>query len=250
MINPMDLAGKHIVVTGASSGIGQQICIQASKLGARVSLIARNEEKLKFTISQMEGINHSYYCCDLMNVSEIETLVKTIVETNGPIDGVVHSAGISTNRPIKMLKNSFVEDMMTIHYFSFIELIRCFSSKNNYNEGAVFIGVSSVAAFRAEKSQAAYAAAKGAMNSVIHPLARELAVKNIRINTIAFGMVDTEMYRRDFIDVGGNNDELIKTQFLGIIDSVYAANAVCFMLSDVCKYLTGQTICYDAGSLS
>ena len=61
MINPMSLAGKHVVITGASSGIGRAACVQASKLGALVSLVARNEEKLRETISLMEGDYHKLY---------------------------------------------------------------------------------------------------------------------------------------------------------------------------------------------
>lgn len=250
MINPMNLNGRHVVVTGASAGIGRSVAIQASKLGAKVSLIARNEERLKETLEMLEGGGHQTFSFDLMNVSEIEPLLKKIVEQNGPIDGLVHCAGLGGNRPIKFTKPALMEDMMRIHCFAFTELMRVASQKQNSNEGASYVGVSSVASVHGNKAQGAYAAAKNAMNGIIHPFAKELAAKSIRVNTIAFGMVDTEMYRRDFLEAGGNNEELLREQILGVIPVEYAGNAVCFLLSDTAKYITGSMFQYDAGALS
>ena len=139
---------------------------------------------------------------------------------------------------------------MRIHCFAFTELMRVASQKQNSNEGASYVGVSSVASVHGNKAQGAYAAAKNAMNGIIHPFAKELAAKNIRVNTIAFGMVDTEMYRRDFLEAGGNNEELLKEQILGVIPVEYAGNAVCFLLSDAAMYITGSMFQYDAGALS
>lgn len=249
MINPMELTDKHIIVTGASSGIGRAACIQASKLGARVSLIARDEERLKETLSLMEGKGHAYYIFDLNETDAIDTLISNIVERNGLIDGLVHCAGIANDRPIKYVKPEFVAQMTNIHYFAFVELMRAASSKKRSNDGASFIGISSVASVRGEKTQLAYSGAKGAMNAIVKPVAKELASRGIRVNTIAFGMVETDMYRA-FLEKGGRNDDLLKVQYLGIIPVEYAGNAICFLLSDVSKYITGGTLVYDSGGLS
>ena len=249
MINPMDLTGKHIIVTGASSGIGRSTCIQASKLGAKVTLIARNEEKLKETLSLMEGNHHKYFVFDLNEIEKIEQLVSNIVDDIGMIDGLVHCAGLGLNRPIKLAKPDFVEQVTRLNYFSFVELIRNASNKKRSNNGASFIGISSVAAVHGNKTQGVYSASKGAMNSIVHSFAKELAPRAIRVNTIAFGMVETDMYK-GFLESGGNNEELLQDQYLGIIPVEYAGNAICFLLSDVSKYITGGTLNYDAGDLS
>lgn len=249
MINPMDLAGRHIVITGASSGIGRATSIQASRLGAKVSLIARNEENLRETLSLLEGDGHAFYTLDLNETTQIDALVASITEKDGAIDGLVHCAGLGLNRPLKLAKPDFVEQMTRIHYYAFVELIRAAATKKRSNNGASFIGVSSVAAMHGNKTQGAYTAAKGAMNAVVHPFAKELAPRGIRVNTIAFGMVDTEMYK-GFLESGGNNEELLQDQYLGIIPVEYAGNAICFLLSDAAKYITGSTLCYDAGDLS
>ncbi len=249
MINPLDMTGKHIIVTGASAGIGRAASVQASKFGARVSLIARNEDKLNETISLMEGEGHSIYPFDLSNIDEIDKLVDMISEESGAIDGVVHCAGLGINRPIKLSKPDFVEDITKLNYFAFVELIRAASYRKRSNNGASYIGISSVAAYHGNKTQGVYSASKGAMNAVVHAFAKELASREIRVNTIAFGMVDTDMYK-GFLESGGNNEELLKDQYLGIIPVEYAGNAICFLLSDMAKYITGATMNYDAGDLS
>ncbi len=249
MINPMELTGRHIVVTGASAGIGRATCIQASKLGAKLCLVARNEERLKETLSLMEGEGHSFYSYDLNDIDGIDNLIKEITEKDGALDGLVHCAGIGLNRPMKLAKPDFIVQNTSIHYYAFVELMRAASARKRTNEGASYIGISSVAAVHGNKTQGAYSAAKAAMNAVIHPFAKELAPKNIRVNTIAFGMVETDMYK-GFLEAGGSNEELIQEQYLGIIPVEYAGNAVCFLLSDASRYITGGTLNYDAGALS
>lgn len=250
MINPMEMSGKHILVTGASDGIGQAVCIQASKLGAKISMIARNEDRLEKTMGCLEGTGHSYYLFDLNETDKIGGLIKEIVDEKGRIDGLVHCAGYAKNFPLKTMKSEQIEKMMRIHYLAFVELVRCASGKRMSNPGASFVGISSAAAFHGNKSQGAYAAAKGAIDSLIHPLARELAEKQIRINTIAFGMVDTEIYKRDYLEIGGDEKDLLQKQYMGLIDREHAGQAVCFLLSDISRYVTGTTILYDAGCLT
>ena len=249
MINPMDLTGKHIVITGASSGIGRAASIQASKLGAHVSLIARNEEKLNETVSLMSGDMHNIVPADLTEIDKIDGLIADISERFGAIDGLVHCAGLGLNRPIKLAKPEFVEQVTRLNYFAFVELIRAAASRKRSNNGASYIGISSVAAVHGNKTQGVYSASKGAMNSIVHSFAKELAAREIRVNTIAFGMVDTDMYK-GFLESGGNNEELLQDQYLGIIPPEYAGNAICFLLSDAGKYMTGSTFTYDAGDLS
>ena len=88
------------IITGASSGIGRQCAIDCSKMGAKVILVARNEERLKETLSLLEGTGHCWYKFDLGNLDEIGTLVEHIREA-GSLDGFVHAAGIEKTLPMK-----------------------------------------------------------------------------------------------------------------------------------------------------
>lgn len=246
MINPMDLSGKHIIITGASSGIGRACAIQASRLGAKVTLIARNEIALIKTTSLMENsCKHNYYIFDLTNIKGIEPLIKNIVAEQGAVDGMCHAAGIATPRPLKLSKPGYVQEMFAVHIFAFAELVRTLSLKHNLNMGASLIGISSVAAERGNITQGVYGAAKGAMNSFLKPVAKELANRKIRINNVAYGIVNTSMYQ-EFLETSGDED-VVKQQYLGIIDTESAANAVMFLLSDASKFITGSVLPVYAG---
>ena len=112
MINPMDLSGKNILVTGASSGIGKVIAIFLSKVGANVIMAARNEEKLKDTYNELEPGNHSYYLIDLNNLDKIESMIDTVCNDGRKLNGIVHSAGTSKTVPLQFLKPSDLNSIM------------------------------------------------------------------------------------------------------------------------------------------
>lgn len=241
MINPMDLSGKHIVITGGSSGIGRQCAIQASRLGAKVSLIARREDQLQETIRLMERPDdHQYYILDLCETEKIEELIKTIVAERGAVDGLCHAAGTAPMRMIRQTKPAFLESVLKLHALSFVELVRCLTLKKNLNDGASLVGISSSAVESGGISLAAYATAKASMNGFLHPAALELAPRKIRINTVAYSFVDTQMTQKATEE--GLNPELIQSQKLGIIDVESASNAVMFLLSDACTYITGTVL--------
>ena len=249
MINPMDLTGKHIVVTGASSGLGKETCVVLSQLGAKVSLIARREEKLHETISLMDGHGHKVYPFDVRDIDNIEGLVKSIVEANGKIDGFVHVAGIGTIRPLSMTNYEFILDMMNIHLFSFVEFVRIISKKKNSNDGASIIAISTAGSIRADKGKVAYATTKGALDRAVRPLAIEAgASRGFRVNTINPGWVKTDMYY-DFIQEFGQErmDEILSTQVLDAAEPVDIANVVAFLLSNASNKITGQNIVVDGG---
>ncbi|MEA5136734.1 MAG: SDR family oxidoreductase [Candidatus Fimivivens sp.] len=248
MINPMEMSGKHIIVTGASSGIGKATAINLSKLGAVVTIIARREDKLKDTLSTMEGDVHNYFICDVSDLKSIESCIKEIVAAKGPADGFVHCAGIGSNRPISLTKPEFIKEMMEVNFFAFAEFLRVLSKRRNSNEGASFVGISSVASIRGDKAQGGYAATKAAMNGILHSYAKELADRRIRLNTVAFGMINTEMYQ-EYIANGGSSESL-NGQYLGIGELEDAANIISFLLSDASKFITGTTLVADGGYLS
>ena len=96
--------GKKILVTGASSGIGREISIQLAKLGAKVVLLGRNEEKLKKSLSMLEGIGHKYFVYDLKQIEGIKDIVESFIEyDNIKLDGFIHSAGVPSVYPLKII---------------------------------------------------------------------------------------------------------------------------------------------------
>ena len=249
MYNPMDLTEKHILVTGASRGIGKAVCILAAKLGAKVALAARNEEALRETVSMMEGKDHHLVTVDLAQEGSAEYLVKETVAANGKIDGFVHCAGITADIPLKMSKFPKAKEIMNINFFCFLEMLRLVSGKKFSNEGASIVGISSAAAVRGNKSQEMYAASKSAIMGVVSPAAKELAPRGIRVNSVVLSMVDTDMYQV-FLNDGGDEAALLQSQYLGILSPEDAANGICFLLSDAARMITGTNMVIDGGALS
>lgn len=249
MINPMDLTGKHFIVTGASSGLGRQTCITLSQLGAKVSLIARNEERLDDTVNLMEGTGHCIFAFDVTSIEKLENLVKLIVEQNGKLNGFVHAAGIATRKPLNMTKYEFMQEMMKLHLFAFVELVRVVGKKKYSEDGSSIVAVSSASTFSSDKGQVAYITTKGALDRAIKPIAIELGEsRKFRANTINPGWIKTDMYY-DFIKEQGQErmDEILEPYFLGPAEPMDVANLIAFLLSDASKMITGQNIVIDGG---
>lgn len=248
----MDLTNKRILVTGASSGIGRETSILLSKLGAQVIMIARREKQLIESLNELEGKNHKFYCQDLNQIDEIESLINKIVTENGAIDGFVHSAGVGKARPLKMLKYSFIKDVMDINFFSFVEISRCITRKKYYNEGMSIVGVSSVSSIQGNQSKIAYCASKAAMDAAIRCMAKELSPKKIRVNSVMPGLVNTGIYD-SFLDEGSGSkdaEDILARQYLGIGEPIDIANMICYLISVSSKFITGTSIAIDGGRSS
>lgn len=252
MVNPMDLAGKQILITGASSGIGRDTAILLSKLGAKVILVSRDIKKLQDTLKVLEKREHKIYQFDLSNIDGIEELVKIVISENGSLNGLVYSAGKRIIKPLNMLKINFLEDMMKVNLYAFIELVRCLSKRSNYVEGMSIVGLSSVASDVGDKGNVAYCTSKAAMDGAIRAMAKELSHKKIRINTIKPGFIQTDMYL-EYVNAVGEvtaNSTICNRQYLGLGQTNDIAYMVAYLLSDVSRFITGTAVVVDGGYLS
>lgn len=240
-------SGKKILVTGASSGIGQQTAITLSKLGARIVLVARDITRLEATLNRMNGYGHKVISLDIANEEDLTSLFKEAIEDGKKLNGLVHCAGMSQVLPVSMLTKERLVKEMAINYFSYIELIRQFSKKK-YSEGGSIVGISSIASDRPAKCQTNYAASKDAMNVATQALAIELAEKGIRINTVLPGMVITKM-AKGVSDLGVSLDMIEKQQLLGACTVDDIIGPIIFLLSDLSSKITGRKFFVDGGRL-
>ena len=254
MYSFVDLTDRRILVAGASSGIGRQTAITLSRLGAKVILVARREDMLHQTLALLEGVGHNYYCADLSIIDEIGSLIKRIVNEQGKLDGLVFAAGITKNAPLSLFSPEKVQEMFNINFFSFFECVRQICKKGRYNAGMRIVGVSSSAAFVGSKAQEVYAATKAAMNASMRCLAHEVAEKGICLNTVAPGMIETDMYKTYLANYGGEggeaNNNLLRRQYLGIGKPDDVANAIAFLISPAARFITGITLPVDGGMTS
>lgn len=252
MINPMELDGKNIIVTGASSGIGKGIAILLSKLGANVILVARNEERLKETYNELEPGKHSYYVFDLNYLDAIESMIDNVCHDGLKLNGLVHSAGVSLTMPLQYLKSSDLRNIMSVNFYSFVELVKHFSKRKYNDNGGSIVAISSISSKVGARGLTAYCASKGALESAIRSMALDLTPKKIRINSVAPGMIETQIYDglKELVNNNEFEAELKKRQVLGLGKPEDVAYATAFLLSDASRFITGTSMVVDGGYLA
>lgn len=251
----LGLENKHILITGATSGIGRATAVLVSEHGAKVTLIGRREEKLQETLSKMSGKDHHMIAFDLSDTPAIEGMIKSAFEKNGPFDGYVQCAGTNKDLPINSVKYDKIHELMLTNFYSFYELVRVISRKGRYNPGLSIVGISSTAAECGVASQTAYSASKAAMNGTMRAMAKELAPKSIRVNTVLPGPTNTEMYQ-DYLLLRAEvkQADTVKISsarnYLGMNEPIDVANAIAFLLSPASRMITGIELPVDAGYTS
>ena len=244
----MDFSNKSIVITGAASGMGREAAIALSKQGAAVVLLDRDEEMLKETYSLLSKGEHSYYVIDLLEIEKIANVIKEIVLTHGAIYGLVHCAGITSRKPLNMLKPEGFNKIMAINVYSFIELAKQISKKGNYADNASFVAISSVSSVRGYRAKTEYCVSKAALDAAIRCIALELVDKHIRVNSIMPGIVMTPMAEKTMqmnIALGNNVEDA--TQPMGYTFPLEIAETIMFLLDENVKTITGTTIRIDGG---
>jgi len=248
MKNPFSLEGKNILITGASSGIGRQCAISCSQMGAKVVLVARNEDRLKETLGMMEGEGHTYYSFDLVEIGNIKNLVAEITSQTGKLDGFIHAAGIEKTLPVKLLTTEDYEQVFRTNTLSAFEFVHLFSNKKNFNDKGHMVLVSSITSVIGRNGVAAYAASKGAMISTVRTMALELSKKGICINCVSPGTVLTPLMV-NFLSTLSEEDykKRISGFPLGLGEPEDVANTCVFLLSDASRWITGQNIIVDGG---
>jgi len=250
MLNPMDLTGKRILVTGASSGIGKASAVLAAKLGATLMLVGRNQERLDESLSQLDGVGHVTISFDLSNLGNIEWLFETVCKDNQKLDGLVHAAGERPAMPIQAVTVALMRDVMAANYWAFLELVKNFSKKK-YSAGGSIVAISSVSALVGWPGGSLYCGSKGALDASMRALALELIPKKIRVNSVVPSNIRTPMFDSGTDTASeASMTALLGKQPLGLGEPEDVAHAVSFLLSDAARFITGSQLVVDGGYLA
>lgn len=246
MKNPFSLEGKIILVTGASSGIGQATAIACSEMGATVVLTARNNDRLAQTKSRLSNpeLNHIIVTAELTNQEELENLVKEVPQ----LDGVVLCSGRTGNfLPIKFDKRDKINPVFETNFFAPFELMRSLYKSKKLKDGSSVVTIASIGGVNAfATGNGDYGAAKAALNSIMKFAAKEFAPK-IRVNCICPGMIQTPM-----VDSCGYSAEQIASDIEQYPLKRYGkpeevAYGAVYLLSDASAWVTGTDLFIDGG---
>ncbi|PKH81588.1 SDR family NAD(P)-dependent oxidoreductase [Psychrobacter sp. 4Bb] len=189
--------GKNIIITGASSGIGERTAFLLSECGAHVILLARTEDKLKMVKENIETLGGaaSYYPCDLTNMDEIEKASEKILADFKHVDVLVNNAGRSIRRSVHESVNRFhdFERTMEINYFGAVKIILGFLPTMIGRQTGQIVNISSIGVLANSPRFSAYVASKAALDAFSRCLAAEVKGDNIKVTNIFMPLVRTPM---------------------------------------------------------
>lgn len=240
--------GKRALVTGASRGIGEAIARELDRGGARVALVARSVDRLERIVSELS--NPSLVIpADLSEHDSIEQIATAVLDEFDGLDILVNNAAIERNQPASKVTGESIDETLFVNLRQAFMLCSAFAKPLFGSQGAI-VNVTSTAATGAGGTQGAYAASKGGLNTLTKNLANEWANKGVRVNGVAPGLVDTEMWEPTFDRLG---EDAVRSGFVKAVPlgrwgtAAEIADVVCFLASDRAAYVTGQTIKVDGG---
>lgn len=244
------LAGKRILITGASSGIGRATAHMLASQQVQVFASGRSEEKLAELETSLPGEGHKFFAAPLTDADQTAAWLKSIAEENGPLHGIFHAAGIELLRPARLTKQSHIDEVFSSSLHAAFGIARASNQQGVMEDGGSVLLMSSVAGSSGQVGMTTYSAAKAGIEGLTRSLACELAARRIRANAIAAGAVETPMHGRI---VKGTNDAALdayrNSHLLGFGTPDDVAHAASFLLSPNSKWITGTTLIVDGGYL-
>ncbi len=243
MQNPYSLKDKKILVTGASSGIGRSVAIWCANQQANVILTARNKSTLEETRRLLAYEGHSIITADLSSEDDLTSLALQLPV----LDGIVMNAGIVKTQPIQFIKKAVLDEMFLVNFQASVLLIQQLLKMKKINKGGSVCFISSISSNYVQLGNSVYSATKGAVNSFAKGLALELAPKQIRVNSILPGMIETNILQNSSV----GEDHLVEHKKnyplgrYGKPDDV--AHLVVYLLSDASSWMTGSLLTIDGG---
>lgn len=247
----IDLKGKNILITGASSGIGRACALKCNEAGATVHLMGRNISNLMEVYTQLQGENNSYHVLDMRDTEQFPQVIEQIVKEHGKIGGFIHSAGYQITAPLSVMKPEQYHDIFLVNTISALEFSRIIAQKKNHDESGLSIifiagGISVIGV----PALIAYAASKAALVGAAKAIALEFAPRKNRVNCVSPGYITDTRMLGDLDSILSQNElqNLDKGYPLGLGKTIDISSMCAYLLSDQAHWITGQNIIVDGGA--
>lgn len=242
------MGNRLALITGASRGIGREIAIKFAKSGIDLVLNFKSDlEGAKETeeICRRYGVDVLIQEGDVSNSAVVKEIFKNIVERFNRIDILVNNAGITRDKLTVRMKDEDFEEVIDVNLKASFYTMREASKLMIKKRQGVIVNISSIVGLRGNPGQINYSASKAGLIGMTKSLAREVGARNIRVNAVAPGFIETDMTQELKKDL---KESIIRDIPLGSLgESQDVANLVKFLVSDEAKYITGQVISVDGG---
>lgn len=243
----VDLTGQTAVVTGATRGIGRSIALCLAARGAKVACIGTNTELLDEVVAEIRssGATAEPYALNIVDDVAVEKTVKEILEKFTKVEILVNNAGITRDMLIRRMTNEQWDDVVAVNLRGPFLMTRAFSEPMRRAKYGRIINISSVSGLIGNRGQANYCATKAGLIAFTKTVALELANRNITVNAVAPGFIETDMTAKlEPIILQGAKD---RTPVGRLGQPIDVANAVLFLASKEASFITGQTLTVDGG---
>lgn len=242
------LKGKAALVTGASRGIGRAIAIELAQQGVNVAVnYAGNAEKAEKVVSEIQALGVKAFAvkANVANADEVQGMVKETIEAFGSLDILVNNAGITRDGLIMRMKEEDWDAVINTNLKGVFNCTKAVTRQMMKQRYGRIVNISSVVGVLGNAGQANYVAAKAGVIGLTKTLARELANRNITVNAVAPGFIETDMTDELSDDIKQELLKQIPLAKLGKAEDI--ASVVRFLVSDDANYMTGQTLHVDGG---
>jgi 3-oxoacyl-[acyl-carrier protein] reductase len=240
----IDLSGRTALVTGSTRGIGRAIAETLAGAGARVAVAGRDAARAE-EVARAIGRDAAGFACDVADVASVTALVENVETSFGQLDILVNNAGLTRDNILFRLKDDDWDAVLDANLRGAFVAIRAASRGMMKRRWGRIINIASVVGIIGNKGQANYAASKAGLIGLTKSVAKELASRNILINAVAPGFIETDMTAAMTPEARETLSEQIPLARLGTPNDVAAT--VAFLASDFASYITGQVLVVDGG---